>query len=336
MRVLVCGGAGFIGSHTCVVLAEHGHEVVIVDSHVNSSPKVLQRIEALTGSTIPAYTLDLRDSAALAEVFCTHRIDAVVHFAALKAVGESCEQPLRYFDNNIGGTISLLNAMRTAGVGKVVFSSSATVYGEPDEVPIREGAPLRATNPYARSKLIVEQILSDICHVDKSFHAACLRYFNPVGAHPSGTMGEDPVGTPNNLMPFVCQVAVGRRASVQVFGGDYPTHDGTGVRDYVHVMDLARAHVTAIDYLMREQSSLTVNLGTGKAASVLDVVRTFERIAGRAIPCQIVDRRPGDVATLYADPSLAWQLLGWRAMYNLDEMCRDSWNWQSKNLTGYT
>ncbi|GAB3330864.1 UDP-glucose 4-epimerase GalE [Marilutibacter aestuarii] len=335
MRILVTGGAGYIGAHTCVVLAERGHDVVIVDNFSNSSPAVLPRLEALTGRAAVHAELDLRDAAGLGKLFAEHRFDAVVHFAALKAVGESCEKPLDYFDNNISGTLGLLRAMKDADVRRLVFSSSATVYGAPESVPVKEDATLNVTNPYGRTKLVVEQLLGDVCASDAGFHVANLRYFNPVGAHPSGTIGEDPSDTPNNLMPYVCQVAVGRRERLSVFGGDYPTVDGTGVRDYIHVVDLARAHADALDYLQRERRSLTVNLGTGRGVSVIELVKAFERASGRSIPYDIVARRAGDVAEVYADPALANRLLGWRAELDVDAMCRDAWRWQSMNPMGY-
>lgn len=335
MRILVLGGAGYIGGHTSVVLAERGHQVVIADNFSNSSRAAVARLEQVIGAPVPLRELDVRDAAALAHLFSEYSFDAVMHFAALKAVGESCRRPLDYFDNNIGGTITLLQAMRTAGVRRLVFSSSATVYGDPAQVPVREDAPLQATNPYGRTKLVMEQLIGDLCVADPQFHAANLRYFNPVGAHPSGLIGEDPNGPPNNLMPFVCQVAVGRREHLQVFGNDYPTPDGTGVRDYLHVMDLARAHVAALDYLCVNERSLTVNLGTGSGVSVLQMVHAFERASGRTVPYQIVARRPGDAASVYADPTLAQQLLGWKAELDLDAMCRDAWRWQQMNPEGY-
>jgi UDP-glucose 4-epimerase len=334
MRILVTGGAGYIGCHTCVELVGRGHDVVVVDNFVNSSHGVVERLQQLTGRELPVHEIDLRNTAALQAVL-EDDFDAVIHFAALKAVGESCAKPLMYFDNNIGGTISLLQAMQDAGVRRLVFSSSATVYGDPAQVPVREDAPLQVTNPYGRTKLVMEQMLGDLCQADPDFRVANLRYFNPVGAHPSGLIGEDPSGIPNNLMPYVCQVAVGRRARLQVFGNDYPTPDGTGVRDYIHVVDLARAHVDALEYLQREDRSLTVNLGTGRGVSVLELVHAFERASGREIPYDIVARRPGDVATVYADPSLAAELLGWRAALDVDAMCRDAWRWQSMNPEGY-
>ncbi len=335
VHILVCGGAGYIGSHACVALAERGHRFFVADSFVNSSPAVLQRLERLTGAPVASRHVDLRDRQAVAELFAGQSFDAVMHFAALKAVGESCERPLDYFDNNIGGTIHLLQAMKTAGVRRLVFSSSATVYGDPERVPVREDARLQITNPYGRTKLVMEQLIGDLCQSDASFRAANLRYFNPVGAHPSGTIGEDPGGPPNNLMPYICQVAVGLREKLRIFGADYPTPDGTGVRDYIHVTDLARAHVEALDYLLRTDRSITVNLGTGHGVSVLGLVHAFQQASGREIPYEIVARRPGDVAEVYADPTLAQQLLGWRATQDVDAMCRDAWRWQSMNPCGY-
>ena len=335
MRVLVCGGAGYIGSHTCVALAERGHEAAILDNFSNSSPTVLARIAALTGRAPALHRVDIRDARALADVFAQGRFDAVIHFAALKAVGESCEKPLAYFDNNIAGTLVLLQAMRDAGVSRLVFSSSATVYGEPDAVPIDEDAPLSATNPYGRTKLVAEQLIGDVCAADPALRAISLRYFNPVGAHPSGTMGESPSGVPNNLMPYVCQVAVGRRAQLQVYGGDWPTVDGTGVRDYIHVMDLAEAHVHAIERIDGVRGHLPLNVGVGRGISVLQLVRAFEAASGRTVPYRIVERRQGDVAEVYADPARAADVLGWRAQRDVDAMCRDAWRWQSMNPAGY-
>jgi UDP-glucose 4-epimerase len=335
MRILLCGGAGYIGGHTCVELMARGHEVVVADSLVNSSANALRRLERVAGAPISFHQVDMRDSAGLDAVFATGHFDAVVHFAALKAVGESCERPLDYFDNNISGTVNLLQAMKRAGVGRLVFSSSATVYGDPEQVPVTESARLQVTNPYGRTKLVMEHLIEDLCTYDRDFRAANLRYFNPVGAHASGLIGEDPTGIPNNLMPYVCQVAVGRRERLQVFGGDYPTVDGTGVRDYIHVVDLARAHADALDYLVREDRSLTVNLGTGRGVSVLELLKAFERASGRSIPYDIVARRPGDVAAVYADPSMAERLLGWKAALDVDAMCRDAWRWQSANPQGY-
>ncbi|WP_411832456.1 UDP-glucose 4-epimerase GalE [Pseudoxanthomonas mexicana] len=335
MRILLCGGAGYIGSHTYLVLAGRGHQVVIADNFSNSSPAILDRLRRLTGAPVDCRRADLREPAQLDALFSAQRFDAVVHFAALKAVGESCEKPLDYFDNNIGGTLNLLRAMRAHGVRHLVFSSSATVYGDPERVPVDEGARLQVTNPYGRTKLVVEELIGDLCRADEDFRAANLRYFNPVGAHASGLIGEDPNGIPNNLMPYICQVAVGRRERLSVFGGDYPTADGTGVRDYIHVMDLARAHADALDYLFRADRSLTVNLGTGRGVSVLELVDAFSRASGRAVPYDIVQRRPGDVAEVYADPSLAQSLLGWKAELDVEAMCRDAWRWQSMNPQGY-
>lgn len=335
MCVLVCGGAGYIGSHTCVALAEQGHRVVIADNFSNSSPGVLLRLQRIMGAPVECERLDLRNKSALARLFARHRFDAVMHFAALKAVGESCERPLTYFDNNICGTINLLQAMQDAGVRRLVFSSSATVYGDPESVPVDESARLHVTNPYGRTKLVMEQLIGDLGRACTSFRAANLRYFNPVGAHPSGLIGEDPSGIPNNLMPYVCQVAAGRLDRLRIFGGDYPTRDGTGVRDYIHVTDLAQAHVAALGYLLRTDASLTVNLGTGRGVSVLELVQAFERACGCRVPYEIVARRPGDVAQVYADPSLAWRLLGWRTRLDVDAMCRDAWRWQSSNPDGY-
>ncbi len=333
--ILLTGGAGYIGSHTAVELLERGHEVVLVDNFGNSSPAVPERLARIVGRQPAVERVDIRDAAALDAVFGRHRVAAVIHFAALKAVGESCEMPLEYFENNISGTVTLLQAMRRAGVGRLVFSSSATVYGEPEACPIPESAPLRVTNPYGRTKLVMEQLIGDVCTAHRDFRAAVLRYFNPVGAHASGLIGEDPAGIPNNLMPYICQVAVGRREALHVFGGNYPTRDGTGVRDYIHVVDLARAHVAALDYLLRGEPSLTVNLGTGTGISVLEMARAFERASARAVPLRIVARRPGDVAECYADPRLAERLLGWKAEHGVERMCADAWRWQALNPRGY-
>ena len=335
MRILLCGGAGYIGAHTFIELVARGHDVVVADNLSNSSVLALARLEQITGRKVEFYQVDMRDHAGMSRVFAGPAFDAVVHFAALKAVGESCERPLDYFENNISGTITLLQVMKQAGVRRLVFSSSATVYGDPEQVPVREDAHLQVTNPYGRTKLVMEQLIEDLCQYDTGFRAANLRYFNPVGAHASGLIGEDPSGIPNNLMPYICQVAVGRREKLQVFGGDYPTVDGTGVRDYIHVVDLARAHADALDYLMRADRSLTVNLGTGRGISVLELLRGFERASGRPIPYQIVARRPGDVAEVYADPALARELLGWEGKLDVDAMCRDAWRWQSMNPQGY-
>lgn len=335
MHILVTGGAGYIGCHTCVALAERGYRVVIADNFSNSTPLVLPRLRKVIGAPVACERVDLRHKGQLAALFGRYRFDAVVHFAALKAVGESCERPLEYFDNNVSGTINLMQAMHAAGVDRLVFSSSATVYGAPDAVPVREDAPLRVTNPYGRTKLVVEQLIADACAADGSLRAANLRYFNPVGAHASGLIGEDPTGIPNNLMPYLCQVAVGRRDRLRVFGGDYPTVDGTGVRDYLHVVDLANAHVDALEYLRGGDDNLTVNLGTGRGVSVLQLVHAFEKACGRQIPVDIVERRAGDVAQVYADPTLARQVLGWHAGLDVEAMCRDAWRWQSMNPEGY-
>ena len=335
MRILVFGGTGYIGSHTCVELAARGHDLVVADNLSNSSEQVLDRLQAIVGRPLDFRRVDLRDRDATVALLASGGFDAVVHFAALKAVGESCERPLDYFDNNITGTLNLLQAMRQAGVRRMVFSSSATVYGDPDRVPVDEDAPLRVTNPYGRTKLVVEQLIADLCTADPRFQAGILRYFNPAGAHASGLIGEDPSGVPSNLMPYICQVAVGRRERLSVFGGDWPTVDGSGVRDYIHVVDLARAHADALDTLERSGDGFTVNLGTGAGVSVLQLVQAFERASGREVPYAIVGRRAGDVAEVYADPSRAQALLGWRAQLDVDAMCRDAWRWQSMNPDGY-
>ena len=332
--ILVTGGTGYIGSHTVVELLAAGKDVLILDNYANSSPKVLERIAKISGRRPAFREGDIRDVDGLRALFAAHRIEAVIHFAGLKAVGESVEQPLTYYDNNVNGTLCLLQAMRQAGVRRLVFSSSATVYGDPHRVPIREDFPLQATNPYGRSKLMVEEMLRDLQRAEADWQIAILRYFNPVGAHPSGLIGENPNGIPNNLMPFVAQVAVGKRAQLSVFGNDYPTPDGTGVRDYIHVVDLAQGHLAALAALARSGQSLTVNLGTGQGYSVLDMVRAFEAASGRPVPYQIVARRAGDIATCYADPQLAGELLGWQARRGISEMCADAWRWQSMNPDG--
>ena len=335
-RVLVTGGAGYIGSHTCIELMAAGHQVVVVDNLCNSKRESLTRVERIAGQALRAFVqADIRDRAAMRAVFATHDIDAVIHFAGLKAVGESVAKPLEYYDNNVSGTVALCEVMAEAGVKTLAFSSSATVYGDPASVPIREDFPTGPTNPYGRSKWMVEYLLQDLVVADPSWRIALLRYFNPVGAHESGLIGEDPNGLPNNLMPFVSQVAVGKLAELRVFGGDWPTPDGTGVRDYIHVLDLAQGHVRAIDYLAEHAGLLTVNLGTGRGYSVLEVVRAFEQASGRAVPYRIVDRRPGDIAQCYADPAHANRLLGWVARRDLAQMCADAWNWQRSNPQGY-
>jgi UDP-glucose 4-epimerase len=335
MRILLCGGAGYIGAHTYVELAARGHQVEILDNFCNSSPQVLPRLQQISGRPLRCHTIDLRDKRAVDALFASHGYDAVVHFAALKSVGDSCERPLDYFENNISGTIHLLQAMRAHGVRNLVFSSSATVYGDPSAVPVREDAALSVTNPYGRTKLVMEDLIADVCAAHPDFHAANLRYFNPVGAHASGLIGEDPNGIPNNLMPFICQVAVGRRERLRIFGGDWPTRDGTGVRDYIHVVDLARAHADALDRLVNSRTGMTVNLGTGQGVSVLELVQAFSRASGREIPYDIVPRRVGDVAEVYADAGLAQSLLGWKARLGVDAMCEDAWRWQSMNPQGY-
>ncbi|MBQ0944193.1 UDP-glucose 4-epimerase GalE [Ideonella sp. 4Y16] len=334
-RVLLTGATGYIGSHTWLALWSAGFEVVGLDDFSNSSPEVLRRLAELGGQAPVFVQASVTDGAALDRVFAEHAIDAVVHFAAFKAVGESAAEPLKYYANNLGGLVSTCQAMARAGVKTFVFSSSATVYGTPQFLPYTEAHPLDAMNVYGRTKLMGEQILRDLETADPSWHIAWLRYFNPVGAHESGRIGEDPRGVPNNLMPYVQQVAVGRRPFLSVFGGDYDTPDGTGVRDYLHVMDLAEGHVAALRYLLGEQRSVTVNLGTGVGYSVLDLVRAFGQAAGRPIPYQIVDRRPGDLPSYYADATRARELLGWQATRSLEQMCADAWRWQSGNPDGY-
>ena len=328
MHILVTGGTGFIGSHTCVALLAAGHETSVIDNLSNSRRDVLDRVEQIAGKRPAFFEGDVRDRALLRQIFAHRPVDAVIHFAGLKAVGESVVQPLRYYDWNIGSTIALCQEMHEAGVKMLVFSSSATVYGDPATLPIREDFPRSTTNPYGASKLMIEDILADLTKADASWKISRLRYFNPVGAHESGLIGETPSGIPNNLLPYVAQVAAGQRDCLSVFGNDYPTPDGTGVRDYIHVMDLAEGHVAALDHLQREGGLQTFNLGTGCGYSVLDMVCAFERASGRAVPYKIAARRPGDIAACYADPTLATQTLGWRAKRNLDAMCRDAWKWQ--------
>ena len=335
MKVLLTGGAGYIGSHTAVECLEAGHEVVVFDNLSNSSAKSLDRVVQIAGKQVEFVQGDIRERAALRRLFERYAIDAVVHFAGLKAVGESMEKPLLYYDNNIAGSVALLEEMAAAGVKSVVFSSSATVYGDPATVPITEDFPLSATNPYGRSKLFIEDMLRDIARADAGWNIALLRYFNPVGAHESGLIGEDPRGIPNNLMPYIAQVSVGRRPHLNVFGGDYPTPDGTGVRDYIHVVDLARGHVAALNKLQQLGGVKTWNLGTGRGVSVLDMVHAFEAASGKRVPYQIVARRAGDVAQCWADPSRAAHDLGWRAAYDLPRMCADAWRWQQGNPEGY-
>ncbi|MGN0982238.1 MAG: UDP-glucose 4-epimerase GalE [Candidatus Limivicinus sp.] len=336
MNVLVTGGAGYIGSHTCVELLERGYGVVVADNLVNSSAKSLERVQQITGKSLDFYEIDVRDRAALDRIFEKHDINCAIHFAGLKAVGESVAMPLEYYDNNLNSTITLCRAMKDHGVKNIVFSSSATVYSGDNEMPLRESSRTgMCTNPYGWTKYMSEQILRDTAFADEEWSIALLRYFNPIGAHSSGLIGEDPRGIPNNLMPFISQVAVGRRDHLNVFGNDYDTHDGTGVRDYIHVVDLARGHVCAIEYMQKHKGENVFNLGTGMGYSVLDMVKAFERVTGIKIPYEIVARRPGDLATVYSSPDKSAELLGWKAQYNLDDMCRDTWAWQSKNPMGY-
>ncbi|RVT53690.1 UDP-glucose 4-epimerase GalE [Rubrivivax albus] len=333
--VLLTGATGYIASHTWLALQSAGYDVVGVDDFSNSSPEVLNRLHRLGGRAPVFERLDVTDAEAMEALLQRHRIDAAVHFAAFKAVGESVAQPLAYYRNNVGGLVNVCSALQRHGIRRFVFSSSATVYGDPEHLPITEDARLTATNPYGQTKLIGETLLRDLGASDPAWQTAILRYFNPVGAHESGLIGEDPRGTPNNLMPYVAQVAVGRREFLQVFGDDYPTPDGTGVRDYIHVVDLAEGHVAALRRLLDQPGSLTVNLGTGRGYSVLEVVRAYAAASGRDVPYRVTPRRPGDVAACYADPALAATLLGWRAQHDLDRMCADSWRWQSQNPNGF-
>lgn len=332
--ILVTGGAGYIGSHTCLQLLESGHELVVLDNLSNSNTEALRRVQRLTGKTLQFVEGDIRDTKILDAVF-RYPITDVIHFAGLKAVGESVVEPLRYYDNNVNGMLNLLAAMTRHNCHRLIFSSSATVYGDPRTVPILEHFPLSATNPYGRSKLMIENILRDLYQAQPQWRIAILRYFNPVGAHESGEIGEDPNGVPNNLMPFITQVAIGKRERLGVFGNDYPTHDGTGVRDYIHVVDLSHGHLKALAALQLRDGLLTVNLGTGHGYSVLDMVKAFEAASGHAVPYQILPRRPGDIAACYAAPALAEQLLNWKAEKTLAQMCTDSWHWQRRNPNGY-
>ena len=334
MAVLVTGGAGYIGSHTCVELLNAGEEIIILDNFVNSKPEALNRIKAITGKDFRFYEADLLNTEAIDKVFAENSIDAVIHFAGLKAVGESVMQPIRYYHNNITGTLNLCNVMQAHNVKKMVFSSSATVYGTPKTVPIDETFPLSTTNPYGSTKLMIEQILRDIYTADNEWSIALLRYFNPIGAHKSGLIGEDPNGIPNNLMPYIAQVAIGKLECLGVFGNDYPTHDGTGVRDYIHVVDLSLGHLKALAKIRKDKGVDAYNLGTGKGYSVLDVVAAFEKASGKKVKYQIKPRRPGDIAECYANPEKAKKLLGWEAIYGIEEMCRDSWNFTQKNPQG--
>ena len=336
MNVLVTGGAGYIGSHTCLELLEKGCGVVVIDNLCNSSAKSLERVQELTGKSITFYEGDVRDEELLRKIFAAHDIGCVIHFAGLKAVGESVAQPWRYYDNNLNTTLVLTKVMAEAGVKKIIFSSSATVYTADNEMPLRETSRTgNCTNPYGWTKYMTEQILSGIAHADGEWSVVLLRYFNPLGAHESGRIGEDPRGIPNNLMPYITQVAVGRREKLSVFGNDYDTHDGTGVRDYIHVVDLAKGHVAAVEYAAAYKGCEVFNLGTGTGYSVLDMVHTFAAVNGVEVPYVITDRRPGDIAVCYADPAKSTEILGWQAEKGLSDMCRDSWNWQSKNPMGY-
>lgn len=336
MKILVTGGAGFIGSHTVVELINAGHEVVVIDNLSNSCEKSLQRVSAITGKEIPFFQVDIRDREGLSKVFGDHRFDACIHFAGLKAVGESVTKPWEYYENNIAGTLVLLDVLRQNECKNIVFSSSATVYGDPLEIPITEQCPKgQCTNPYGWTKSMLEQVLIDIQKADTDWNVVLLRYFNPIGAHPSGLIGEDPCGVPNNLMPYITQVAIGKRPELGVFGNDYDTHDGTGVRDYIHVVDLARGHVCALRAVARGCGLAIYNLGTGRGYSVLDLVKAFEKVNGIRIPFSFKGRRAGDIATCYSSPDKAAAELGWKAEYGIEEMCRDSWRWQSNNPNGY-
>lgn len=333
--LLVTGGAGYIGSHMCVELLQAGHDVVVVDNLSNSSAASLASVQAITQTAPKLHRVDLRDEGALRHVFESYSFDAVFHFAGLKAVGESVENPILYYDNNVAGTVALIRAMQSANVKTLVFSSSATVYGIPDKMPIKESTPVEPINPYGSTKLVIENMLHDVCQADLEWRISLLRYFNPVGAHPSGEIGESPTGVPGNLFPYVGQVAVGLRDKVSVFGGDYPTPDGTGIRDYVHVVDLVRGHVNALEWLDRGHSFAVHNLGTGEGYSVLEVIKAFERVSGLEIPFEIVGRRPGDVAVSFADAQLAKRDLNWSAQYDLDGMCEDAWRWQQQHPGGF-
>jgi UDP-glucose 4-epimerase len=335
MRILVTGGVGYIGSHTCIELIKAGYEVVVIDNLCNSSLESLKRVEKIVDSSISFHKVDIRDKTSLIGVFQQYSIDGVIHFAGLKAVGDSVEKPIEYYDTNVGGTFILAEVMRAFNCKTFVFSSSATVYGDPYTVPIKEDFPLSATNPYGRSKLMVEEFLQDVFVADDSWHIALLRYFNPIGAHKSGFIGEDSNSTPNNLMPYISQVAIGKLERLSVYGGDYGTPDGTGVRDYIHVVDLAKGHVKALQALKTKPQVLIVNLGTGNGYSVLDVVKAFKKASGKNIPYQIINRRPGDISTCYTDPSYAERMLSWKAECDLNEMCEDAWRWQSMNPNGY-
>lgn len=336
MAILITGGCGYIGSHTCIEMIKAGFDVVVIDNYYNAKPEALARTRALAGVDFPFYECDIRDADGLKKVFAAHKIDAVIHFAGLKAVGESVQKPLAYFDNNVAGTVTLCQVMSECGCKRIVFSSSATVYGMHNPSPLDETMPTGGvTNPYGRTKWMIEQILEDLCVSDPEWSVVLLRYFNPIGAHESGRIGEDPNGIPNNLMPYISQVAVGKLTQLSVFGDDYDTPDGTGVRDYIHVVDLARGHVKAVDYALTHSGAEAINLGTGHGYSVLDLVKAFEKVNGVKVPYRIAPRRAGDVAVCYSDPSKAAALLGWQAQLDLEDMCRDSWHWQSQNPKGY-
>ncbi len=336
MAILITGGCGYIGSHTCIEMLNAGYDIVVIDNFYNSKTEALNRVKELAGKDFPFYECDIRDEEGLRKVFSAHKIDAVIHFAGLKAVGESVEKPLEYYDNNVNGTLVMYRVMKEFGCKRIIFSSSATVYGGVNPSPLQEDMPTGAvTNPYGRTKYVIEEILKDICVSDPAFSAVLLRYFNPVGAHESGRIGEDPNGIPNNLMPFLLQVAIGKREKLSVFGNDYDTHDGTGVRDYIHVVDLARGHVKAVDYAMKNVGAQPINLGTGTGYSVLDIVNAFVEVNGVPVPYVIAPRRAGDIATCYSNPQKAADLLGWKAELTLEDMCRDSWRWQSTNPKGY-
>lgn len=335
MNILITGGAGFIGSHAAIELLNSGYEIVVVDNLSNSKMESIHRVKELTGKDFPFYEIDLLDLSLLKKVFTKHDIHAVMHFAGLKAVGESVDMPLRYYHNNITGTLNLMSIMNKHEIKNFVFSSSATVYGNPKQVPIAESFPLSATNPYGRTKLMIEEILQDLYVSDPSWRIAILRYFNPIGAHDSGRVGENPTGRPNNIMPYITQVAIGKREELQVFGDDYDTHDGTGVRDYIHVVDLVKGHIKALQYLEENEGIETFNLGTGIGYSVLDLVSNFKEVTQKDIPYKVIERRPGDIGVCYANPEKARNLLGWKAEKGLLEMCKDSWKWQSENPEGF-
>jgi UDP-glucose 4-epimerase len=335
MKILITGGAGYIGSHTCVELIETGNQVVVVDNLCNSSEESIKRIEKLYKCEIPLYKKDVRDKESIRSIFKMHNFDAVIHFAGLKAVGSSTSIPLEYYDSNVGGALSIIKIMKSTNCRTFIFSSSATVYGKPHKVPIKEDFPLSATNPYGRTKLIIEELLRDIYTSDKTWSIGLLRYFNPVGAHKSGLIGENPNDIPNNLMPFISQVASGKLAKLSIFGNDYDTPDGTGVRDYIHVVDLAQGHLKALNVLKNKSQLLTVNLGSGVGYSVLEIIKAFERVSGKNIPYEIVSRRNGDIDCCYTDPEHAFKILEWKTKLNLDKICEDTWRWQSLNPNGY-